>query len=99
MRVLSPHSGSNKGRLMGSLPSEADVDSVQVAIFTPVDQIDDNAPPARFGMDSTIVSEFQTWRWTAVKVDVPFHYISSPDKSISTSAELTVTFLIWSDTE
>ncbi|KUI74340.1 hypothetical protein VM1G_09893 [Cytospora mali] len=85
---------------IGLLASEADAESLQAAmsrlvkkrfsslILTPVDQIDESKPLARFGVDSMIASELRAWFWTAFKVegDVPFLDILSPDKSLSTLA-------------
>lgn len=81
------------------LTPEAGADSLQVAllrlirkrfsslIITPLDQIDDQKPLARFGVDSMIASEFRIWFWSAFRVDVPFLDILSAEKTLSTLAE------------
>ncbi|KAI4602189.1 hypothetical protein KJ359_009426 [Pestalotiopsis sp. 9143b] len=56
-------------------------------ILTPVDQLDDFKPLARFGVDSMIASEFRSWFWNALKVDIPFLDILSPEKSLNVLAE------------
>lgn len=83
----------------GTLESEANAESLQAAILglvqrhfsslilTPVDQIDDSKPLARFGVDSMIASELRTWVWTALRVDIPFLDILSPEKDPNTLAE------------
>ncbi|CAJ2513205.1 Uu.00g013240.m01.CDS01 [Anthostomella pinea] len=81
------------------LTPEADADSLQLAmlklvrkrfsslIITPVNQIDDSKPLARFGVDSMIASEFRIWFWTAFRVDVPFLDMLSSEKNLGTLAE------------
>ena len=82
-----------------SLSSEAEAPSLHVAvlqllrkrfsnlILLPVDQIGNDVPLVKFGIDSMIASEFRTWLWTALKVDVPFLDLLSPEKTINTFTE------------
>lgn len=52
-------------------------------ILMPQDKIDDKKPLAGFGVDSMIASEFRTWFWGSLKVDIPFLDLLSQNKSLS----------------
>ncbi|KAI1269306.1 putative polyketide synthase [Xylariaceae sp. FL1019] len=58
-------------------------------IITPMEQIDDQKPLLRLGVDSMIASEFRTWFWTVFRVDVPFLDIMSPQKNLRALSEYT----------
>ncbi|KAI0151716.1 polyketide synthase-like protein [Xylariaceae sp. FL1272] len=58
-------------------------------VITPVEQIDDQKPLSRLGVDSMIASEFRIWFWTAFKVDVPFLDLMSPQKNLRTLSDFT----------
>ncbi|RYP19809.1 hypothetical protein DL765_003155 [Monosporascus sp. GIB2] len=51
-------------------------------ILSPVGEIDDYAPLPQYGVDSMIASEFRTWFWRTLQVDVPFHDLLSPQKDL-----------------
>lgn len=57
-------------------------------ILMPVDQIEEHKALPEFGVDSMIASEFRSWFWAALKVDVPFLDIMSPQKSLLAFADI-----------
>lgn len=59
----------------------------------PVDKIDTTKPLAQFGVDRMIGSEFRSWFWSALKVDIPFLDLMSQTKSLGSLAETTETSL------
>lgn len=79
-----------------ALAVEANAPSLQVAlsrlvkkrfsslILIPIDQIDTSKPFASYGVDSMIASEYRAWFWNALKVEVPFLDLLSPQKSLDT---------------
>ncbi|CCF34443.1 hypothetical protein CH063_06439 [Colletotrichum higginsianum] len=56
-------------------------------ILLPLDQVDERKALPGFGVDSMIASEFRSWFWAALRVDVPFLHIMSPQKSLLVLAE------------
>lgn len=52
-------------------------------ILMPLDKIDERKPLAGFGVDSMIASEFRTWFWGSLKVNIPFLDLLSPTKSLN----------------
>lgn len=49
-------------------------------ILMPLDQIENDNPMARFGVDSMIASEFRSWFWMAFKVELLLLDLLSSDK-------------------
>ncbi|OBR11662.1 Beta-ketoacyl synthase domain-containing protein [Colletotrichum higginsianum IMI 349063] len=82
-----------------ALAPEAAAESMQEAILNlmkkrfsslillPLDQVDERKALPGFGVDSMIASEFRSWFWAALRVDVPFLHIMSPQKSLLVLAE------------
>lgn len=56
-------------------------------ILMPLDQVDDRKPLPSFGVDSMVAAEFRTWFWSALRVDVPFLDIMSPQTSLVSLSE------------
>ncbi|MCJ1318140.1 hypothetical protein MMC15_003467 [Xylographa vitiligo] len=48
----------------------------------PLDQIDEHRPMPEFGVDSMIASEFRSWFWAVLRVDLSILDIKSPQKSL-----------------
>ncbi|KAK0634886.1 polyketide synthase-like protein [Bombardia bombarda] len=90
---------SGQLRTLELLWSEAGAPSLEIAvlrlvrkrfsnlILMPLDQIDEDRPLAKYGVDSMIAAEFRTWFWTAFKVDIPFLDLLSPEKNLNALAE------------
>ncbi|KAF5975014.1 polyketide synthase [Fusarium coicis] len=57
-------------------------------ILVPVDQISEGKPLPNFGVDSMIASEFRSWFWAVLRIDIPFLDIMSTKTTLSTLAEL-----------
>lgn len=90
----------------GQFQSEADAASLAEAalrviskqfsnlILMPLDNIDTKKPLAQFGVDSMIASEFRSWFWSALKVDIPFLDLMSQTKCLDSLAETTEASLV-----
>ncbi|KAG9231668.1 polyketide synthase [Amylocarpus encephaloides] len=86
-------------KIVSAFASELDAPSLQAAvlrltkkrfsnlILTPPDRINGDKPLSRFGVDSMIAAEFRTWFWRTFKVDIPFHDLLSPQKTLNSLAE------------
>nr|ALQ33013.1 putative polyketide synthase [Fusarium subglutinans] len=57
-------------------------------ILVPTDQISEDKPLPNFGVDSMIASEFRSWFWAVLRIDIPFLDIMSTKTSLDTLAEL-----------
>nr|ALQ33041.1 putative polyketide synthase [Fusarium thapsinum] len=57
-------------------------------ILVPTDQISDDKPLPNFGVDSMIASEFRSWFWAVLRIDIPFLDIMSTRTTLATLAEL-----------
>ncbi|KAF9776934.1 hypothetical protein IL306_004816, partial [Fusarium sp. DS 682] len=57
-------------------------------ILMPVDQISEDKPLSSFGVDSMIASEFRSWFWAVLRIDIPFLDIMSTKTSLAVMAEL-----------
>nr|ALQ32794.1 putative polyketide synthase [Fusarium bulbicola] len=57
-------------------------------ILVPTDQISEDKPLPNFGVDSMIASEFRSWFWAVLRIDIPFLDIMSTKTSLGTLAEL-----------
>ncbi|KAI5921029.1 putative polyketide synthase [Camillea tinctor] len=55
-------------------------------ILVTSDQIDIHRSFAQFGVDSMIASEFRTWFWNTLQVDVPFLDLLSPQNNLDAVA-------------
>ncbi|KAF4499910.1 polyketide synthase [Fusarium agapanthi] len=51
-------------------------------ILVPTDQISDDKPLPNFGVDSMIASEFRSWFWAVLRIDIPFLDIMSTKTSL-----------------
>jgi hypothetical protein len=56
-------------------------------ILMPYDKVDFGRSFAQYGVDSMIASEFRSWLWNTLKIDVPFLDFLSPEKSLDSVAE------------
>ncbi|KLP20845.1 putative polyketide synthase [Fusarium fujikuroi] len=57
-------------------------------ILVPTDQISEDKPLPNFGVDSMIASEFRSWFWAVLRIDIPFLDIMSTKTTLGTLAEL-----------
>nr|ALQ32824.1 putative polyketide synthase [Fusarium dlaminii] len=57
-------------------------------ILIPTDQISEDKPLPNFGVDSMIASEFRSWFWAVLRIDIPFLDIMSTKTTLGTLAEL-----------
>ncbi|KAF5688761.1 polyketide synthase [Fusarium denticulatum] len=57
-------------------------------ILVPTDQISEDKPLPNFGVDSMIASEFRSWFWAVLRIDIPFLDIMSTKTTLDTLAEL-----------
>ncbi|KAI1802995.1 putative polyketide synthase [Daldinia bambusicola] len=83
LRLELAGASSLKGVVLGALTKR-----FSDLLLTPRDQIDPNKPFAQFGLDSMIASEFRSWLWNSLKVDVPFLDLLGSRKSLDTVAGL-----------
>ncbi|CZR44814.1 putative polyketide synthase [Fusarium proliferatum ET1] len=56
-------------------------------ILVPTDQISEDKPLPNFGVDSMIASEFRSWFWAVLRIDIPFLDIMSTKTALGTLAE------------
>ncbi|KLO91892.1 putative polyketide synthase [Fusarium fujikuroi] len=56
-------------------------------ILVPTDQISEDKPLPNFGVDSMIASEFRSWFWAVLRIDIPFLDIMSTKTTLGTLAE------------
>ncbi|KAF5620208.1 polyketide synthase [Fusarium sp. NRRL 52700] len=80
--------------------SVADSDTLRIAIMqliktrfsnlilVPTDQISEDKPLPNFGVDSMIASEFRSWFWAILRIDIPFLDIMSTNTTLGTLAEI-----------
>ncbi|KAH7219867.1 KR domain-containing protein [Fusarium oxysporum] len=57
-------------------------------ILVAIDQISEDKPLPSFGVDIMIASEFRSWLWTVLRIDIPFLDIMSTKTSLAVLAEL-----------
>nr|ALQ32883.1 putative polyketide synthase [Fusarium miscanthi] len=57
-------------------------------ILVPIDQISEDKPLPSFGVDSMIASEFRSWFWAVLRIDIPFLDIMSTKTTLGVLAEL-----------
>ncbi|RKK12094.1 hypothetical protein BFJ68_g10145 [Fusarium oxysporum] len=57
-------------------------------ILVAIDQISEDKPLPSFGVDIMIASEFRSWLWTVLRIDIPFLDIMSTKTSLGVLAEL-----------
>ncbi|KAF5558961.1 polyketide synthase [Fusarium mexicanum] len=57
-------------------------------ILVPTDQISEDKPLPNFGVDSMIASEFRSWFWVVLRIDIPFLDIMSTKTTLGALAEL-----------
>ncbi|EXA35695.1 hypothetical protein FOVG_12850 [Fusarium oxysporum f. sp. pisi HDV247] len=57
-------------------------------ILVAIDQISEDKPLRSFGVDIMIASEFRSWLWTVLRIDIPFLDIMSTKTSLGVLAEL-----------
>ncbi|KAI1174368.1 putative polyketide synthase [Nemania sp. FL0916] len=62
-------------------------------ILVSVDNIDEDKPFSRFGVDSMIAAEFRTWLWNTFEVDVPFLDLLGAQMNLSTVTKVVSTKL------
>lgn len=56
-------------------------------LLVPVDQIEDNKPLTKFGIDSMIASEFRTWIWTTLRLEIPLLGLMDREKTLALLSE------------
>ncbi|KAF4953184.1 hypothetical protein FGADI_6159 [Fusarium gaditjirri] len=57
-------------------------------ILVPIDQISEDKPLPSFGVDSMIASEFRSWFWAVLRIDIPFLDIMSTKTTLGVLAGL-----------